>query len=67
MKSIQNSISGYAPLYLGIKKVNTDISTELAKFYQRYPEFAEIGKAVKEAFEFHNKRIEALVIIIKFS
>jgi hypothetical protein len=63
MKSIQGSISGYAPLYLAIKKVNIDICNELGKFYQRYPEFAEIGKAVKDAFEFHNTRIDDLVCI----
>lgn len=66
MKNIQNSISAYGPLYLAIKKVNTDISNELGKFYYRYPEFLEIGQAVKDAFEFHNKRIETLVRLTKF-
>lgn len=61
MKKIEIAISNYAPLYLGIKKVNIELSNELGKFYQRYPEFIDVGAAVKDAFDFHNNRINDLV------
>jgi hypothetical protein len=61
MRNIEKAIQAYGPHYQAIQQANNTIAKELAKFYERYPEFKEVAQKVDNAFKFHNHRIDEFV------
>jgi len=55
MRGIGKALENYHPHYQAIEQLNKGLSNDLNKFYERYPQFKEIGDQLTGTFKVQNE------------
>jgi len=63
MRGIGKALENYHPHYQAIEQLNKGLSNDLNKFYERYPQFKEIGDQLTGTFKVQNEYLTHIVFV----